>query len=72
MVYKGRDNHLHLLTNNGTGSNVWQQTDMTAKFGGPDPDGAPEAPCSVLRTPGRVNYRSADGHINEYWKDVNR
>ena len=71
VVYKGQDNHLHLLTNNGTGSNVWQHTDMTAKFGGPAPDGAPGAYVFGAQNTEHINYRSADGHINEYWKDVN-
>jgi hypothetical protein len=71
VVYKGQDNHLHLLTNNGTGSNVWQHTDMTAKFGGPAPDRAPGAYVFGAQNTEHINYRSADGHINEYWKDVN-
>jgi hypothetical protein len=71
VVYKGQDNHLHLLTNNGTGSNVWQHVDMTARFGGPPADGAPGAYVFGAQNTQHVNYRSADGHINEYWKDVN-
>jgi hypothetical protein len=70
IVYKGQDHHVHLLTNNGSGSNVWQHTDMTAKFGGPAPDGAPGAYVFGPQGSQHVNYRSADGHINEYWKDA--
>ncbi len=68
VVYQGQDNHVHLLTNR-VGGNGWQHTDLTDSVGGPLAAGAPGAYTFEAQHTEHVNYRSADGHINEYWKD---
>jgi hypothetical protein len=69
VVFQGIDNHVHELAH-GTGSGPWTHTDLTASFGGPLADAAPGGYAFESQQTQHVNYRSRDGHINEFWKDA--
>jgi hypothetical protein len=67
VVYRGTDNHIHKLWNDGG----WHTRDLTAETHAVNSAGDPDGYMFDAQGTQHVMYRGTDNHIHELWSDGN-